>query len=305
VIEFGHVLGDVQRLTGRSILVSWLGGEPLAWNRLPRLSRTFRREFGLGLGVTTNGAALAALRVRASLLADYEQVTVSVDGLVEFHDRVRGEAGLFEQLRANVDRLRSEDAHHRLWLRVNTVLMRGNIERFGEFCREMADWGFHELTFNQLGGNERPEFFAANRLLPAQVERFAAELLELRETMARRGLAISGSERYMSRIAATTGGRRIAIDDCGPGTEFLFIDVQGRISPCSFSSVGYGVSLAQVQSAEQFLQLPERFRQLRVRGRLAACDDCHATHVFDKFGRQECLPTDTGEPPVSTLVGRS
>jgi hypothetical protein len=59
---------------------------------------------------------------------------------------------------------------------VNTVLMRGNVEAFGGFCEAMADWGFHELTFNALGGNERPEFFAANHLLPQQVRRFAAEL---------------------------------------------------------------------------------------------------------------------------------
>ena len=282
-IAFGKVLGEVQQDGGRSILVSWLGGEPLDWPQLPRLARIFHRDCGLRLGVTTNGLPIHSLQVRANLLADYEQVTISIDGLAPFHDQVRGMPGLYERLRESVSRLRDDDAHGQLWRRVNTVLMRGNIDAFGRFCEEMADWGFHELTFNQLGGNERPEFYPANRLLQQQVARFARELPDIRRRMADRGMIVRGSERYLARIAATTSNRQIAIDDCRPGTEFLFVDALGRISPCSFSSEHYGIPITQIDSADAFLDLPRRFRELRRRNRLTACDDCHATHVFDKF----------------------
>jgi MoaA/NifB/PqqE/SkfB family radical SAM enzyme len=120
-------------------------------------------------------------------------------------------------------------------------------------------------------------------LLPEQVARFARELPKIREQMAERGLIIRGSGHYLARIAATTAGRQIAIDDCRPGTEFLFIDALGRISPCSYSSDRYGIPVSQIRSVEAFLDLPRRFAELRRRSRLAACDDCHATHVFDKF----------------------
>ena len=281
-IELGRVLGDVHKQCGRTILISWLGGEPLDWPELPRLARIFHRDCGLSLGVTTNGLPLQSPHVRDSLLADYEQVTISIDGLPPFHDHVRGLPGLYDRLWESVALLREDDAG-RLWRRVNTVLMRGNIGSFAQFCQEMADWGFHELTFNQLGGNERPEFYPTNRLLPAQVARFARELPKIRRRMADRGLIVRGSQRYLARIAATTSGRAIAIDDCRPGTEFLFIDALGRISPCSFSSDGYGIPISEIRSAEEFLDLPRRFAELRCRNRIAACDDCHATHVFDKF----------------------
>ena len=100
---------------------------------------------------------------RRTLLAHFEQLTVSVDGLRPFHDHVRGQPGLFDQLRHNMAALRREDSNQRVWRRVNIVLMRDNIEHFADFAAEMADWGFHELTFNQLGGVERPEFFARHR----------------------------------------------------------------------------------------------------------------------------------------------
>jgi sulfatase maturation enzyme AslB (radical SAM superfamily) len=273
----------------RPVFISWLGGEPLAWRELPRLSQVLSSNYGLQLGVTTNGVALASAKARLSLLQHYREITISIDGLAEFHDRVRGQAGLFDRLRANVAQLRREDTHGRLRRRINTILMRDNVAEFPEFCQVMADWGFHDLTFNQLGGNERPEYFADHRLLPQQVERFAAQLPDLRRRMAARGLAIRASQRYLDRIRATTSGRQIAIEDCRPAAELLFIDVLGRISPCSFSSECYGVPIARLQTVAQFLELPQRFRELREKRRLAACNDCHATHVFDKFSGQEVL----------------
>lgn len=282
-VAFGGVLSDVQQRTGRAVLVSWLGGEPLAWGRLPEIACIFRRELGLRLGVTTNGLPLESPRVRESLLEDYDQITISVDGPAPFHDWARGLAGAFFRIRKCVRQLRAEDPAGRLRRRVNTVLMRGNVASFGPFCEEMADWGFHELSYNPLGGNDRPAFHAAHRLLPEQVERFVHELPELRRRMAERGLLIRGGERYLDRLAATAAGRSIAIDDCRPGTEFLFVDAAGRISPCSFSSERYGISISEIDSAEKFLELPRRFRALRLLQRLPACDDCHATHVFDKF----------------------
>lgn len=116
------MLRDAQRCHSHSILVSWFGGEPLAWTGLAELSRIFCHDYGLSLGVTTNGMPLASNRIRRSLLADYRQVTVSIDGLAPFHDQVRGQGGLFERLRRNVEQLRSEDRGGRLWRRVNTVL---------------------------------------------------------------------------------------------------------------------------------------------------------------------------------------
>jgi MoaA/NifB/PqqE/SkfB family radical SAM enzyme len=96
-LAFGKVLADVQRQCSATILVSWLGGEPLSWEALPSLARFFHRDCGLQLGVTTNGLPLQSPHVRDSLLADYEQLTISIDGLAPFHDQVRGPPGLYDR----------------------------------------------------------------------------------------------------------------------------------------------------------------------------------------------------------------
>ncbi|MEO2089373.1 MAG: radical SAM protein, partial [Gemmataceae bacterium] len=232
VLCFGKILGDYARAHGRSVAVSWLGGEPLLWPALPALSHQYRHTFGVGVGVTTNGEPLASPSVRASLDEDYSLVTVSADGVGGFHDTCRSSPGLFDRIKRSVCALRAEaDADGSgLVFSVNTILMRGNVAEFERLCREVASWGVTELTFNQLGGNDRPEFYPDNRLLPEQVERFAAELPRVRAELGRLGLLIHGTDRYLHRLASTARGQPIPVDDCGPGRSFLFIDEHGRVS---------------------------------------------------------------------------
>jgi MoaA/NifB/PqqE/SkfB family radical SAM enzyme len=284
VLKFGSILGEYAKEYQRCVTVSWLGGEPLLWPELPRISATFHNAFGLRLSVTTNGLPLEDREVRTSLIQDYDQVTVSVDGIGSFHDECRGLPGLFERVRNAVIELRKEaDAAKRaLKITVNTILMRGNVAGFEGLCREVAAWGVSELTFNQLGGNDRPEFYPANRLLPQQADVFAAALPDVRTRMSKIELTIHGGERYLERISATTRGVRLPIDDCGPGQTFLFIDERGRIAPCSFTANEYGIHMDEIQNPHDFANLPERFQQLRLR-RAEACNDCHSTQLFQKF----------------------
>src|SRR5881227_440017 len=74
VLAFGAVLRDYAAAYGRDVLVSWLGGEPLLWPQLGTVSQIFRREYGLRLGVTTNGTALQSDAVRRQIMADYERL---------------------------------------------------------------------------------------------------------------------------------------------------------------------------------------------------------------------------------------
>lgn len=287
MLAFGRVLADVQQQHAQPLLVSWLGGEPLLWSELPHLARRFSCEFGLSLGVTTSGHTLMEPVVRQELVAYYDQLTVSLDAIGPAHDALRGTPGLFASLQQSLADLRREDREQKLLRRVNTVLMRDTIGQFASFCERIADWQFHELTFNALGGNERPEFFRDHRLQPEQFARFIAELPDLRRRMALRGLQIRGGNHYLHRLAASTQNRQIAIDDCQPGRQFLFVDAQGRISPCSFTSLEYGIKITDIRTVDDFFALEPKFRELRNRSRVSACHDCHATHVYAKFGASE------------------
>lgn len=283
--RFGEVLSDYQRLTGDSVLVSWLGGEPLLWLPLAYLTRTFCCDYGLRVSTTTNGTRLNVAEVRAHLIECYSELTISVDGIGTVHDKLRGWAGGFARLERDVATLASEKRKGGRGpiLRANVLLMRATLARFDELCARLAGWGIEEITFNQLGGNDRPEFYQAHRLLPEQGDWLVDELPRLRTRFADVGLRLHGSDNYAKRIRATAYGRRFPVQECHAGESFLFINERGEAAPCSFTVDGYGIPISTITSAFELVELPRRFQELRSQRRLSACEDCHSTRVFEKF----------------------
>jgi MoaA/NifB/PqqE/SkfB family radical SAM enzyme len=261
--------------------VSWLGGEPLQWPPLAALAVSFR-ELGLALSVTTNGTALGAPAVREHLLDHYAEVTVSVDGLGSLHDEVRAWPGGFAFLRRAVTALAAEKSRRGQGprVRVNTVLMRDNVGSFETLCLELAGWGIEEITWNALGGNERPEFYAAHRLRPVDVTRIAAALPRLRAALAGRGVRLLGGPRYLERMEATSESRTLPVADCGAERRFLFVSLEGRVAPCSFTANDIGLPLGSIDTVSG---LAGRLHDARLGARPRACDDCHSTQVFGKF----------------------
>jgi AdoMet-dependent heme synthase len=286
ILAFGAVLADFQRVTGRRVLVSWIGGEPLLWRPLTALTVSFVREFGLRVSATTNGTTLGSPGARAHVLEHYAELTVSVDAVGPLHDELRGWSGGFTRLRRCLEALAADRVRVGAGplLRVNVVLMRDTVTDFPALCRELARWGVEEITFNQLGGNDRPEFYPAHRLTLPQVRWLAAEVPALRDELRRCGVALRGGPRYLERIEHSAAGRALPIADCHPGDEFLFVSENGIVAPCSFTLDGYGVPLGDVRSTSELATLAQRFRALRDRRRLAVCDDCPSTQVFAKFG---------------------
>ena len=285
VLAFGARLGAYAAASGRSVLVSWLGGEPLDWKPLAELSRTFKHEFGLRVGVTTNGMALRSETVRRSLAVDYDEVTFSIDGVGALHDRLRGAPGLYQRLANGIRALRhmADKSGAGPRLKVNTVLMRDNLEQFEALCVEVAAWGVEELTFNALGGNDRPEFHPQHRLCPQQLAWLRAALPGIRARVAPLGMRISGSGAYFDRLETAAHGIAVPVADCGPGQRFLFIDERGVAAPCSFTGGGYGVSIDELIAPRDIEHLPRRFALLRQAAILAPCRDCLSTQVFGKF----------------------
>lgn len=282
VERFGRLLGGYGRATGEPVLLSWLGGEPLLWRPVFAVSRMLR-EAGVAISATTNGSTLHLPGVRRDILSAFAELTVSADGFAQRHDALRGSPGGWERIRGGVRALAAERAGTPIKLRANIVLMHTNLREFADLCFELTDWGVDEITFNQLGGRDRPEFFPAHGLRDTDVGALAALLPRLRIELARHGVRLCGNERYVERIGASANGRALAGAGCRPGEQFLFVDERGRIAPCSFSVEDYGIDIASLRSVADLLALPARFAAAHARQRCGTCADCPSTHVFDKF----------------------
>lgn len=283
VLRFSRILGDYQRTTHDRVLLSWLGGEPLLWPSLGDLAPRIR-EMGIAQSATTNGTTLASANMRAQILANFSELTVSVDGFAEFHDAMRGWPGGWARIRDAVMDLAADREDQRpLKLRANVVLMRDNFPDFPDLCSDLAAWGFDEITFNALGGRDRPEFFPAHRLRPEDTLVLAQLLPALRARLARKGVRLCGGTDYQVRIAASAKGERLAVDDCAPGEKFLFIDEAGCISPCNFTTGAYAVPVEDIRSIQDLARLPAYFARRRREAPEAVCGDCPSTQVFSKF----------------------
>jgi MoaA/NifB/PqqE/SkfB family radical SAM enzyme len=283
--RFGRLLGEWSRATGESVLLSWLGGEPTLWPPLFAVSEMLKHDYGIAISATTNGSTLHRPDVRSHILDSFAELTVSIDGLVESHDRVRRAPGSWARISEYLPTLIAErDAQQRpLKLRANIVLMGPTLAEFPDLCHTLADWGIDEITFNQLGGRDRPEFYPGNRLSANDVAALRQAVPALRDALSDRGTRLCSNETYLDRIAASTIGEPLRVEDCAPGERFLFIDERGMIAPCSFTADSYGVPITDIATIGDLMDLPERFRQARTVGRSADCDDCPSTQIFSKF----------------------
>ena len=278
VVRFIDLLGELRLRDGRDALVSWLGGEPFLWPHLePATIRA--RDAGLQTSLTTNGLALASTRWLEFARTWLDELTISIDGTAALHDQLRGQHGQHARLLDAVRALRGSRAA----LKVNTVLMADNVHAFEEMALELADAGVGALTFNALGGRDRPGFHAQHQLSLEQIDRFVEALPRVRARVAERGMAILGGNAYLARLTASARGEPLAIDDCGPGEHFCFIDAEGTVAPCSFSSEGIGVPLEALRTVDDLVALPKTFARRRDQARLAVCRDCPSTQVFSKF----------------------
>jgi len=131
ILRVAKLLADYQTHTGDRVLLSWLGGEPLQWEPLKRMTHAVR-ALGLEVSATTNGTTLGSPAVRQHVCEEYKELTVSIDGFSGFHDPMRGWPGGFDKLRLWVSSLAREarTLGSPLKLRANVVLMRQNVADF-------------------------------------------------------------------------------------------------------------------------------------------------------------------------------
>lgn len=281
-MRFGGLLARCARAAPRQVLLAWLGGEPFLWRPLERVTRALR-ERGLRLALTTNGRALADGGRQRFVLEAVDELTVSLDGPPELHDRLRLRPGLGATVVGALRELRARRAGARPLLRVNAVLMRDNVARFAELVAAAAEAGADELTFNGLGGRDRPAFFLAHSLRPDDVTALAAALPAARAVAARHGMRIQGSAAYLARLSAGAAQLPMPVADCAPGESFWFIEADGRLAPCSFTVGSGGVPIGELRTQADLAALPARLADARARARAACCDDCPSTQVHHKF----------------------
>jgi radical SAM protein with 4Fe4S-binding SPASM domain len=284
ILKFTKILGDYSHKTGRKTMISWLGGEPFLWPHIEQVTHHAAAN-NILISTTTNGTTLGAEKIRKHIVDHYSELTLSIDATGSLYEELRGWKNGYAKLREYTKLLYAERkaANSPLILKANIVLTHKTMPYFYNLCRELADWGIDIITFNQLGGRDRPEYYPENKLTAEDVDDLERNFLSLKCLLQERGVKLSGSQAYIDRIKSYVNEEKISIADCGPGKNFLFIDELGRISPCSYTSADYGLDVGMIEKPEDIQELQHLFKKKQAMERSQECDDCKSTQQFEKF----------------------
>jgi MoaA/NifB/PqqE/SkfB family radical SAM enzyme len=98
ILNLSHQLKEVG-----AHLVCIAGGEPTKQEDMPAIVSRFHQD-GLKVTICTNGYRLAEM-AEDLIVAGVDHVTVSLDGLPESHDKIRGVKGLYRKAEAGIERV--------------------------------------------------------------------------------------------------------------------------------------------------------------------------------------------------------
>ena len=148
-LSLADVEGVLDRLDGLTPMICLTGGEPLLHPDFYEIGKAVVRH-GLGWGMTTNATLIddeAAARIRE---AGMSTVSVSLDGLEESHDRLRGRRGAWR------DAIRGIQALQRAGFdpQVTSVFHRGNFSELAatyDFVRSLGVSSWRPINVEPIG----------------------------------------------------------------------------------------------------------------------------------------------------------
>ncbi|HNU68836.1 MAG TPA: radical SAM protein [Myxococcota bacterium] len=210
------ILDDLAR--SGCIAVSFTGGEPLLRTDVEALASR-AATLGMSVSLNTNGRLLEK---RRSILKSVSRVTVSIDGIREVNDMIRG-AGAFDAAVAAIRSARFAGVP----VSVTAVISAGSARRLPDFLKWLASMDLkamfqpaydHMLRSGDIPANPRPD--AA--VLATALDAVAAAIPS--------GVVLNSRESL--EIMSGRGAREVA---CFGGRFFVRVDHRGCVGVCGLS----------------------------------------------------------------------
>jgi radical SAM protein with 4Fe4S-binding SPASM domain len=223
------LIGQMAELGVKEVTV--IGGEAYLREDWTQLIRAIRAA-GMSCTMTTGGRGLTAELARAAREAGLESASVSVDGLAETHDALRGVHGSFDSALAAIANLRAAGVP----VAANTQINRASLREVPALFERLIAAGIHswqvQLTVAMGRAADEPELL----LEPYQVLEVMPMLarLKARATEARVRLWPGNNIGYFGPYESLLRGTlpRGHMASCGAGRSTLGIEANGDIKGC-------------------------------------------------------------------------
>jgi radical SAM protein with 4Fe4S-binding SPASM domain len=278
--------------------VTIIGGEAYLRSDFILIIRAIR-EAGMAATMTTGGLHLSPARAEAMVEAGIVSVAVSIDGMQEEHDRLRGIEGSWDRALRAIENLRRAGAR----VSVNTQINALTLPRLPELLERIAEAGVFgwQLQITSPFGNagDRPEIL----LQPYRWLELFETLDRLTDRCAALGIMVwpGNNLGYFGPVEAKLRARQrrgAHYGGCAAGRMQIGLEADGSVKGCP--SLGGPQNVGGNVREHSLREIWERTEQLayireRTRGELwGYCAECYYADVC----RGGC--TATAEP----LMGR-
>jgi 7,8-dihydro-6-hydroxymethylpterin dimethyltransferase len=210
------IAGDAHRLGARLFVLT--GGEPLIHPEIEAIIAGLLRLHQSHVVVLTNGMNVADVLKRKRFEYDRLYFQISVDGMAEVHDRIRGK-GAYQRLAHNLEWLRKQNVPYTLSMCVNGQ----NMKDMPDVVKIAANNGAANIHFLWYFVRGR-----ASKDYCVPVDAVFSQLLEAEAVARERHVIIDNIESLKTQVFAP---RETVHDGSGAAWESLAVGPDGRLYP--------------------------------------------------------------------------
>lgn len=208
------------------------GGEPFARKDAIEIIEYSAPRF-IGIMVGTNGFLLSPNIISrlSALNENYGNIAVqiSIDGLEQTHDLIRGMRGSFSRAIQSVQALSEKKVPTIVSMTINKM----NYEEMDGVAQLSCELGAHQLSIGITVEQGRAR---GHNLVPTiNSEDFFSRVRGIQEQYSGKGMYVSLDEEVAARY--TNGG---SIEYCGAGVDLITVRENGDVSPCVAFPFTYG-----------------------------------------------------------------
>ncbi|MBI4655340.1 MAG: radical SAM protein [Elusimicrobia bacterium] len=274
-------------------VVTFSGGEPFVRNDFREILRyaLARRK----CNILTNAGLVTAQDIDLFVSGGLLVIGISLDGLGETHDRIRGRKGLFEKVVGVIENLRAARQRKKTaypLIDIKTVALRENVRELYKLFKSVQSWGadYFSLSLPKLFSMQfnEPYFDDISRIrdrAPDRPEAFSGDdtkaLLEQVGLISKDNASGKILRQYPYDIFEPEGllkyyGGRLTVRDfrqCRVPWSLICISPYGDVYPCMSYRTGSAVkdSIAEIWNGERYRLFRKNIRE---RGLFPGCVGC-------------------------------
>jgi radical SAM protein with 4Fe4S-binding SPASM domain len=224
------LVSQLARLGTRAVTL--IGGEAYLRRDWVEIIRGIRRH-GMDCTLQTGGLNLTEERIGAAVAAGLQGAGLSIDGLADVHDRLRGVPGSFDAAFEALGRLRERG----LPISVNTQITTATVPQLRELMGRLIEAGVEswqvQLTVAMGRAADHPELL----LQPYDLLELMPLLAELYREGLNRGLLIQPGNNIgyfgpYESLWRGSGDERVHWTSCNAGQNTIGIEADGTIKGC-------------------------------------------------------------------------